>query len=1384
MDPTIEPPRDSTSATEPKQRTPCPELHANFLSRLVFGWVFATVYRGWKKPMQDEDLWELPEFERGRTTTAKVMQHLREKPSTEGGEEQPVRLANAIFTSTQYAFIQTFFLRCGVLSFELSLPVFLNRIINFLSQPADSDTRDPLQIGIAWAAGLLIVATLKIFFENHYFLRTFRMGMRVRSSMQGALYHKSLLISPSARASSSLGEIVNLMQLDSQRIGDFFQVSHILWAAPIQIIVTVGLLYNFIGPAALIGLLLTLVTLPLQGKVMATQFRLRAANIRNTDKRVKLMNEVLQGIKAVKFYAWEAPFADAVRAVRALEVEKLYKVLWMSSATISILMSLPILIGVITFAFYKGVFKQDLNPARIITGIALLNQLRVPVLMLPMVINNFIDARVSVKRLERFFELENTDNYSRKGNNDPAKKNDSFDSPSTSDSSMPSNASIVIENGEFEWSQISGNPLKIEKKKRQGLRGLRSYLPKRKRRNIPHPPTEVSAGKTTTTNVVPSSAPGVSSPANSLQKYVSLRGSILRDINVSFEAGKLSAVVGYVGSGKSSLFHAILGEMRKVSGGVRMSGSVAYVAQTAWIFHASLRENILFGKEYDEELYKLAIEVSALQQDIDVLPAGDMTSIGEKGINLSGGQKQRVSIARAVFAQADIYLFDDPLSALDAHVSKHVFERCISNSGILKDKLRILITNQTYVLPECDQIVFLDSGIIRSKGSFEEVSQSDEAFRSLMAQQQSALDSDGDEAKKEGGGSDSAKVDSKKAPEKGAEKSSSQVGQDIMKQEERKTGKVGSKSYVMYLRYLGNPLVIVMLLVFFVLTTGVSVVVQWWLAYWAQQEELFRNGERASEPSLGFFLGMYFAFAIAYALMSFCRSLWFLSMALKASKKLHSTMLDRVLHAPLSFFDTTPTGRVLSRFSKDVQSLDEKVPQNAQQMLNTTLQLFTSYIFIGIILPLFFAVAAPITAFYFGLQRFFNRTSVELKRIDAISRSPIYANFSETLGGLSTLRAYSKQEQWRNENFERIDLNQRAYFMWIVATRWFTFYLEVAGILLVFATALIGVFSRDSKYSGAVGLALTYALQVTQFLGFTVRSITELEAEMNAVERANYYSNELPQEAPHEIKGVVEEEWPAAGAIEFEDVRMRYREGLPLVLDGVSVKIEGGEKVGVVGRTGSGKSSMMIALLRMVEATDGRVLVDGQDLREVGLLDVRKRMTIIPQDPVMFSGTIRFNLDPFSEHSDVQLWDALEKSHMKEFVSEYEEGLDAPVSEYGENLSAGQKQVICLTRALLRNTKILILDEASSSLDSETDRLIQETIRTHLKDATILTIAHRLFTLADYDRILVMDDGRVGEYGTPRELLADGGGQFSALVNSMGPTGASHFRSLVRDASE
>ncbi|XP_078381561.1 multidrug resistance-associated protein 1-like isoform X2 [Oculina patagonica] len=850
----------------------------------------------------------------------------------------------------------------------------------------------------------------------------------------------------------------------------------------------------------------------------------------------------------------------------------------------------------------------------------------------------------------------------------------------------------------------------------------------------------------------------------------------LTDINVNISSGSLVAVVGQVGCGKSTLLSALLGETEKLDGKVYVKGSVAYVPQIAWIQNATLRENILFGRSFDSKRYAKAIHTCALQPDLDILPGGDLTEIGEKGINLSGGQKQRVSLARSVYFNADIYLLDDPLSAVDSHVGKHIFDKVIGPRGKLRKKTRVLVTHGIAFLPQVDQIIVFQDGRISEVGTYKELVKNKGAFAEFLktyaTEEQAKLEYAEDpvpEAIMEDiddvdGGSSARQ--STEMPHNKREDSISvvtgdtadldcqftrpdQEGDKMIEEEKSQTGNVKLSVFWEYAKSLTVPFS-VCIICFFLFSEAASVSSGIWLAKWSSTDV-------ASNKERDLFLGVYGGLGLSQGLFVLMAYLSMAEGSRTASRHLHHRLLVNIMHSPMSFFETTPQGRIMNRFSKDISGIDGMVPMCLNQFLRTFLNVIGIMFAICFVTPIFLAVIIPVGALYLVVQRIYVASSRQLKRIESVSRSPIYNNFLETINGTTTIRAFAQQQRFIRGNYFLVDENQVAYYPSVMANRWLAVHLEFVGNLMILFAALFAVVNRDSLASGLVGLSITYALRVTSTLSWMVRMTSEVETNIVSVERVKEYS-----ETPTEAEWIIPDNrppdgWPDAGNIVIEEFDLKYREGLPLVLKQINCDIKPGEKVGIVGRTGAGKSTLTLALFRILERAGGRIVVDGVDIAKIGLQDLRSRLTIIPQDPVLFSGTLRLNLDPFDSHTDEELWKILEMSHLKNFVSGLEEGLLYPVSEGGENLSVGQRQLVCLARALLRKSKILVLDEATAAVDLETDELIQQTIRREFADRTVFTIAHRLNTIMDYTRIIVLDRGFMMEFDTPQALLAQQG---------------------------
>ncbi|XP_069548711.1 ATP-binding cassette sub-family C member 2 [Brachyistius frenatus] len=992
------------------------------------------------------------------------------------------------------------------------------------------------------------------------------------------------------------------------------------------------------------------------------------------------------------------------------------KFAYLTSVSTFIFSCAPSLVSLATFAVFVAVSPNNvLTAEKAFTSISLFNILRFPLAMLPMLIAAMVQTTVSRKRLEKFLGGEDLDS-------DIVRHDPSF------------NSAVSIRDGSFAW-ESEGEPL-------------------------------------------------------------------LKNVSLEIKPGRLVAVVGAVGSGKSSLISALLGEMHSTKGFINIMGSVAFVPQQAWIQNATLRDNVLFGTPYEERRFQEVIQACALTPDLELLPGGDLTEIGEKGINLSGGQKQRVSLARAAFSQADIYLLDDPLSAVDSHVGKHLFDKVIGPNGILKDKTRVLVTHGVSFLPYVDEIVVLVNGKVSEIGSYSSLRASRGAFSEFLdtyaKEQSNQTQSESDRSqdtsdlelipdivdtqpdspledtvsstlKRESSirrsqRNSSVRLRKNSSIRKSEDVGESKKGQRLIEKETMETGHVKFSVYLQYLRAMGWGYSVVVFLIYFI--QNIAFIGQnLWLSEWTNDAvEYYNMTYPAWKRDTR--VGVFGVLGVAQGIFVFLGTMLMANAAVAASGILHSRLFTNMLRVPMVFFDTTPIGRVVNRFAKDIFTIDEAIPQSFRSWLLCLLGVLGTLFVICLATPFFTIIILPLALIYYFVQRFYVATSRQLRRLDSVSRSPIYSHFSETVSGLSVIRAYNHQERFLRHNEKTIDENIKSVYPWIVSNRWLAIRLEFLGNLVVFFAALLAVISRKSLDSGLVGLSISYALNVTQTLNWLVRMTSELETNIVAVERVSEYT-ELENEAKWVTDTRPPEKWPQAGRLQFENYKVRYRPGLDLVLHGITCHIDSTEKIGIVGRTGAGKSSLTNCLFRIIEAAEGRILIDDIDISTIGLHDLRNRLTIIPQDPILFSGTLRMNLDPFDIFSDEEIWRVLQLSHLKDYVAGLQEGLQHEVSEGGENLSVGQRQLLCLARALLRKSRILILDEATAAVDLETDDLIQNTIRKEFSHCTVLTIAHRLHSIMDSSRVMVLDAGKIVEFDSPSNLL-DKGGHFYAMAKDAG----------------
>ncbi|XP_061394485.1 multidrug resistance-associated protein 1 isoform X8 [Musca vetustissima] len=1305
-----------------------PENSASFLSRITYQWFDIMAWKGYRNPLEEKDLWDL----RPQDSCKEIMpifayywnKNIRKNYKVDASQPK-VKFSNGqvsfdnphgpkngkkqgeasimppIIKSFGGVFLFGSMMKLITDILTFAQPQVLRWIIGFVEDyTLPEDQQQPEWKGIFYAVLLFLLAAVQTIILGQYFHRMFIVGLRIRTALINAIYRKALVLSNATRKESTVGEIVNLMAVDAQRFMDLTTYLNMLWSAPLQIALALYFLWQLLGPSVLAGLAVMIILIPVNGVIANRIKTYQIRQMKYKDERVKLMNEVLSGIKVLKLYAWEPSFEKQVLEIREKEIATLKSTAYLNASTSFLWSCAPFLVSLVTFATYVLIDENNvLDATKTFVSLSLFNILRFPLTMLPMLISNLVQTQVSVKRINKFMNSEELDPNNVQ--HDPKKPHP-----------------LSIENGVFSWGD----------------------------------------------------------------------GDItLKNINMHVKKNTLCAIVGTVGSGKSSVVQAYLGEMEKISGSVNTVGSIAYVPQQAWIQNSTLRDNILFGKPYDRKRYNRVIDACALRPDIQMLSAGDQTEIGEKGINLSGGQKQRISMARAVYSDADLYFLDDPLSAVDSHVGKHIFEQVIGPKGLLGKKTRVLVTHGITFLPQTDNIYVMKMGEISESGTYQELLikkgdfsdfllqhlqeggeevedldvikqqlegnlQSDELknqFRKAitLAKQESLSDSVSVRSFESGTSSirRRKRMDSQTSVTTVASKKDLEDQGKLIETEKSQTGGVEFAVYKHYMKSVGIFLSLATLILNFVFQ-AFQIGSNLWLTKWSNDKDV------ANDTGLrDMYLGVYGAFGFGQAILSYGTSLVPHLGALRAAKILHLILLKNVFKLPMEFFDTTPTGRVMSRFSKDIDALDVVIPRLLGGIW-CAYEVLATIVVISMSTPIFLAVIVPIAFLYYFAQRFYVATSRQLMRLESVSRSPIYSHFGETVTGVSTIRAYAVQDRFIDESDNKVDKNQICKYPSLIANRWLAIRLEMVGNLIILFASLFAVLGGQTN-PGLVGLSVSYALQVTQTLNWLVRMSSDIETNIVAVERIKEYG-ETKQEAPWEIEGSkVPRDWPEQGQVCFEDFKVRYREGLDLVLRGISFKIAGGEKVGIVGRTGAGKSSLTLALFRIIEAAGGRILIDGIDISTLGLHTLRSRLTIIPQDPVLFSGSLRINLDPFEVKSDEEIWKALELSHLKAFVKSLPSGLNHEITEGGENLSVGQRQLVCLARALLRKTKVLILDEATAAVDLETDDLIQKTIRSEFADCTILTIAHRLNTIMDSDKVIVLDKGEIAEFDSPANLL-------------------------------
>ncbi|CAE6535307.1 unnamed protein product [Rhizoctonia solani] len=1270
---------------------------------------------------------------------------------------------------------------------------FLQQLVKFLEVTRSAD--EPQDIDPAWGwmycGGLLLSGVLVYLITGQLWsLSTNYLQLRLKIQLNTTLFAKTLIRKDVASASSvsnapsrastpaedsgpgneskegsveddfsSKAQVHTLMTTDVDRVAEFSWHFFSLVDAPIEIIIGTFFLYTLLGVSCFFGLAVTCLFLPMNHFASKVVIDAQDNLMKARDERVALMNEVLGAMRMLKFMAWERSFETRVLKIRERELMHQKR-----NYLIEVLYSMPfgtviMLVTLVSFFHFAVIRGETLSPSIAFTSLTVFNEMRFALNTLPETFINILQSLVSLRRIEKYLSATEI-----------------ADVRSIQDAELED--SIRLVSATISWPQ-----------------------------------TRFGGA---------SSAPSVASTPKA--RFT------ISDLSLEFPDGELSLICGKLGSGKTLLLLALLGEADILAGQLisprsppdalaKLSqetdlgnsnwivrGICAYVPQTAWLQNDSIKNNITFGLPFNPERYQQTIEACALVADLDIIEDGDEAEIGERGVNLSGGQKARVSLARAVYSRASILLFDDVLSAVDAHTASHLFEKCLR--GPLMNGRTIILVSHHLVAPGTSYVVALDNGRVLFTGP-----QSEFIGSSVMQRISHSTDIDEKEQPKEetieevaevathsaepsglsvGGESDAAtlvksvNIDKDSPAPDGSTPIKKKSPRKLIEDEARAIGRVKWEIWDSYLKACGS---FIYWTIFSLVIVGGSltpVFENGWLRYWASHS----NDEGGKGPL--WYLTVY---ALVTVFGIFVQTLrWFVLYdgSIRASTVLYKRLLEAVLFANIRFHDTISKGRLLNRFGKDFEGVDSSVADNLGRTIMYALSVlvtFATVTYVGGIR--FFVLACIVGVLYYNVSKVYGQTSRDMRRLDSVTRSPLYSIYGETIAGVTVIRAFGASSMFLREMLRCVDTNACPYYgMWSV-NRWLSVRFNMLSAAVVAITGAVMLIDKNVTASFA-GFALAFASTITGDLLFMVRRFVGLEQSMVALERINEFSA-IAQEAPEFIEPRPSASWPERGDISVENLTIRYAPTLPNVLHGLTFDIKARSKIGVLGRTGSGKSTLALSFFRFVEATEGRIVIDGVDISKLGLTDLRSRLTIIPQDPTILSGTLRTTLDVFDEYEDHEIFEALRRVHLLPSTDEPEvnlsenpnvfQDLDSPVSEGGENFSAGEKQLLCMARAILKRAKVLFCDEATASVDYVTDELISQTIRKEFADSTIITIAHRLRTIIDYDKVLVMDQGHIAEYDEPSLLLADPSSKFYALCKATGPKEFAVLKHMAEEAT-
>lgn len=1387
------------SEKDTREKLPNPRASANPFSVLTFGWTFRMFFKGYRHDLQVSDLYTPLDEHLSSNLGDRVERCWKEevkKAQKANREPSLLRVLVKLFGAETALFGVVLALLENVVN--VCQPLFLGRLLDYFT-PGTLVSKNSAYLH---AGALIICSFINILITHPYMLAVLHTGMKIRVGCCSLIYRKALGLTKSVLGQTTVGQVVNLLSNDVNRFDSCIIFLHYLWIGPLNAIVVTFFLWTQVGLSCVIGVVVLVLFIPLQVWLGRSVYKLRQRSAVRTDKRIRLMNEIISGIQVIKMFTWEKAFNKLISLARRNELKAIQGTCHVKGVLLSFIIyniRLAIFCSLLSYVL----FGNYITAKKVFVVTSYYNVLlKTMTVFFPSGIGQVAEALISVRRIQRFLLQTEVSTPAINCGGDKVNKTTGMNGKM---------------NGELNGKCHRNN----------------SFI---NRERMSRTESEMSLQSISDNKELYKHAVFIK---NGCAKWNSeLSEDTLHDINLFARPGKLTAIIGSVGSSKTSLLEAILGELQLYSGEVKVYGNVSYSSQEPWLFAGSIRQNILFGSKYNSNRYKAVIKACALLSDFSQLPYGDQTIVGDRGISLSGGQRARINLARAIYREADIYLLDDPLSAVDSDVGKHLFEECIL--GFLKNKTCILVTHQLQYLNCVDHIVLIENGKIEAEGSYKDIQESRQDFTEMI------LSTREDTHEERANILRKTSCDTLYQPETAVTVNGHE--QQLVA-ETKSSGMVGSIVYKTYVSAAGHWCRIGFLLLLCALTQILATGSDYWIAYWVNSEEYPYNGTYSNGTTLISLIApsvmnqtfnpchafplyspnmptnvfpnpitispnhsmyipdmplsplsqlsvtanstidqlvtrkicicIFATITVLTVIVTLLRAFVLVNMCMKASMVLHNGMFHSITRATMRFFNTNSSGRILNRFTKDMGIIDEKIPSVLIDCLQDSLSMVGIVVVIIAINPLMLIPTCVITVIFYYLRKFYLCTSRSIKRLEGVTKSPVFSHLNASLQGLTTIRAFSAQNILAKEFDSHQDLHSSAWYFFIASSRAFGLWLDLVCIAYITLVTFSFLFLDLRTYGGNVGLAITQSISMTRMFQWGMRQSAELENQMTSVERVlEYFSveKEPPLESEPEKKPPAS--WPEHGRIEMSNVYLSYSSSEAPVLRNLNLVIESKQKIGVVGRTGAGKSSLITALFRLTEV-DGEIRIDDILTKSIGLHDLRSKISIIPQEPVLFSGTIRKNLDPFDEFSDNILWSALEEVELKGLIVELDGGLHAKVSERGANFSVGQRQLVCLARAIVHNNRILILDEATANVDPQTDALIQRTIRRKFQKCTILTIAHRLHSVMDSDKILVMDSGTLVEFDHPHILLQHPSGFLFKMVEQTGKQSAKLLHNIA-----